>query len=178
MQKQPIALHKVIGPFYDIFNRPMPTWHVVIEVLSTGEVFHFVVYGETRDDAWDSMDGALAAGKALEDGRKIPTTDRAIWINALPPGQTRPQGTERVDITYGVMPYDGEFRWFVTVTAEGCKPRSIKERRPRSYLTAATALREAKKKAEEQAALYGASWQATVTGPTVLAPAATCKGQG
>lgn len=173
MQQQSITLHKVIGPFFDIFNCPLPAWHVVIEVLSTGEVFHFVVYAESRDDAWDAIDGALGAGKALNDGRQISTVDRAIWINALPPGRTRPQGTERVVIAYGVTPYDGEFRWFVTVTAEGGKPRSIKERRPRSYLGAATALREAKQKAEEQAALYGASWQVTVTGPSVLAPAAT-----
>lgn len=173
MQTQSITLHRVIGPFYDIFNRPLPAWHVIIEVLSTGELFHFVVYGETRDDAWDVMDGALGSGKALDDGRMILTTNRAIWINALPRGQSRPPGTERVVIVYGVTAYDGEFRWFVTVTAEGCKPRSIKERRPRSYLTAATALREAKQKADEQAALYGASWQVTVTGPSVLAPAAT-----
>ncbi|GLR77569.1 hypothetical protein HUE56_29705 (plasmid) [Azospirillum oryzae] len=173
MQKQSITLHRVIGPFYDIFNRPLPAWHVIIEVLSTGELFHFVVYGETRDDAWDVIDGALGSGKALDDGRKVPTTDRAIWINALSRGQSRPQGTERVVIAYGVTPYDGEFRWFVTVTAEGGKPRSIKERRPRSYLTAATALRDAKLKAEEQGALFGTNWQVTITTSNGPSPTVT-----
>lgn len=163
VQKQSITLHKVIGPFYDIFNCRLPAWHIVIQVLSTGEVLHFVVYGETRDDAWDTMDGALAAGKALGGGRQIPTTGRAIWINALPPGQTRPHGTERVVVTYGVMPYDGEFRWFVTVAVEGCEPRSIEERQRRSYCSAKIALQVAKRKADEQAARFGAKWQVTVT---------------